>query len=126
MAPPGMNPASPSTTALFGPPARPASAPEASYRVDRREFAFLLWEQQRLEADFLGRAPYAELNRDGVEALLDRAQAFAGRLAAANREADRQPAHRAPDGRVVVPPSFPALWAEFRRDWSWIRRLGEQ
>lgn len=97
-----------------------------TYLVDRRELSFFLWEQCRLEERFLQHTPFLGTDRRRVEALLDRAEAFAARLAAAYRASDREGAHRMDDGSVRVPQAFPALWTEFRRDWAWVRRLGEQ
>jgi acyl-CoA dehydrogenase len=110
---------------LFG-QAGASSASAEAYLVDRRELSFFLWEQCRLEESFLGHEPFASTDRQRVEALLDKAQAFAAKLAAAYRPSDLEGAHRADDGSVVVPKAFFGLWDEFRRDWGWVRRLGEQ
>lgn len=111
---------------IFGNPGPATSAGGADvYLVDRRELDFFLWEQSPL-GSCLGRAPFESMDRACIDALLDRAQAFAVKLAAAYRASDREPARRADDGSVRIPEAFAALWSEFRRDWSWVRRLGEQ
>ena len=98
----------------------------AEYLFDRRELDFLLWEQLQIDRRVLGHAPYQSLDRAKIGALIDAAQSFAAKLAAANRESDRHGARLGADGKVILPPSYTALWQEFCRDWSWIRRMGER
>jgi acyl-CoA dehydrogenase len=92
-----------------------------NYLIDPRELSFFLWEHFDVEERFLGRAPFEKMDRAAVESMLGRAQAFAAKLAACYREADRAGARLEPDGSVVVPRMFGPLWEEFRRDWRWTR-----
>ena len=105
-------------------PPRTASPPPAGspYLHDRRETSFMLWELLRVHETLLDRPPFRGLDRAGVEALLDRAERHAGKLAATFTDSDRNPARRVDDDTVQVCDAFVPLWEEHLRDWFWMRR----
>ncbi len=104
-------------------PSSAAAAPV--YLADRREIEFLLWELFDIERSLLGRSPFERSTRGDVQALLDRAQQHAARLAEAFFEADRDPARRIDDDTVRIPPRYQALWSEHVRDWYWMRQQAD-
>jgi len=95
------------------------------YLADRRELDFFLWELLDIERTLFGRAPYDQVARPDVEALLDKAQGHARRLADAFFAADREPAHRVDDHTVRIPAAYHALWQEHIRDWFWMRQQAD-
>jgi acyl-CoA dehydrogenase len=104
----------------------PAVKAAASYLVDSRELSFFLWELFEIDKEFLGRAPFGDLDRSAIERQLVDARSFAAKLASCNAEADRNGAHLAPDGSVVIPGAYRELWDEWQRDWQWLRHSAAQ
>jgi acyl-CoA dehydrogenase len=96
-------------------------APSEIYLNDPREMDFFLWELQEADRFALGVAPFQNLDRGDVEAILEKARIFALKLARSYQSADRAPARLAQDGSVTIPKEFQELWDEFRRDWHWLR-----
>jgi acyl-CoA dehydrogenase len=90
----------------------PSFAHKLLYQVPRREFDFLLWEQYRLQ-------DRGTLQREAVDALLERVAAFAeGPMAHSLRETDEQEAHLDAEQRVRTPASYPKLMAGYREIWA--------
>lgn len=104
---------------------RPMPPTDAVYLANRRDLDFLLWELFDVERTLLSRAPYDQVTRASVHALLDRAREHSQRLAATYFDSDRQPARRIDDDSVRVPEAYHALWAEHLRDWFWLRHQGD-
>ncbi len=103
------------------PPMAPPALDTDVYLNDPRETAFYLWELHEADRWAVGAVPFERLDRAQVDDILRRARAFAARLGRAYQAADRAPAHLDACGEVVIPAEFTALWAEFLRDWHWLR-----
>ena len=99
-------------------------AAASTFRVERRELDFFLWELCRVHETQFGVAPFRPLTRAQAERLVDDACAFASRLGESYQSGDREGCRLEDDGRVTLPSAYAGLWPEFVRDWVRFERDG--
>lgn len=89
----------------------------SAYKVSLREIRFFLWEQNRVEQQFLSRSPFNDKDRAYYDRLLDQARAFALELGRAYQASDRQECRLLANGDVVIPREFHPLWQRYKQEW---------
>jgi alkylation response protein AidB-like acyl-CoA dehydrogenase len=87
------------------------------YKANLRDFSFLLFEQFHIE-DLLGKAPYADWDKDQVHTVLEEAYGWVQKyLGPLNASGDAEGC-KIVDGQVHTPAGFPAAWkALFDAGW---------
>ena len=94
------------------------------YKVNLREFSFLLWEQLDIENTILNQNGNYEFTRDMIESMLRKACSFAYEvLGPEYQSSDREGCELLEEGKVLLPKSFPHLWKRFRTS-EWGRLSG--
>jgi len=86
---------------------------DIQYTVDKRDLAFVLFEQLDVEGQLLGWERYREISRDMIEQIIDHAAELAvKKLAPLNAVGDRHGC-RFENGQVFTPPGFKEAFQQY-------------
>lgn len=90
------------------------------YKVDLREFSFLLWEKFKVQEKILSLVPFQRFSQEMIEDILKSAQQFAYDILGPNyQSSDREGCTWETNGAVKTPENFREMWNEFKKaEWG--------
>ena len=84
----------------------------AEYKIDMRDLKFVLFEQLKVQ-ELLGKAPYAEYDRETLEMMLEMAAKFSADVLMPMNETADKIGVKLVDGKVITPPGMKEAYKTF-------------
>jgi acyl-CoA dehydrogenase len=92
--------------------------PQNVYKVNLRDYQFLLWEQFKIDENLLRLSTYQNYSQDYINKKINSAKKFAYQLGAYYQLSDREGCQLIDEKTIQIPTAYLTLWPKYKIRWG--------